>query len=388
MRIRAVVVCLLALGLTTMAVVWIVRDNPLKVGGGNKPDPKPPQEKPVVSKSGPWPKAVADETEFNFGRTAVGQKGSHDFVIRNEGDAPLVLKTGKKTCQCTVGSLDQEEIPPGGTATVHLAWEPVAQAEEFGKGAEILTNDPENEAIFFQINGAVVPVVITHPDRIWPVDELLESGPTQLFTKVLSPLTEQFAITKIESENPQFQVEVEAITDQSVLEENRALSGYWIKTTISPDVPVGVFSNPVRLHTDLSDPKGGEPFVVSALVTGQRRGPFRILGPRWIENRSAITMGQFASQEGRQVVLTVIPRDAPADGLRLTEVKADPKDLVVKLESNGNAGSSVPRYTLTLDYPPGAPRVTFTDEAPGYIELYTNHATAPVVKLQVMLSTY
>src|SRR5579872_2905137 len=57
---------------------------------------------PPVSKTGPYPKAVIEETEFEFGRMEVGEERSHAFIIRNEGEAPLLLKKGKTTCKCTM----------------------------------------------------------------------------------------------------------------------------------------------------------------------------------------------------------------------------------------------------------------------------------------------
>lgn len=391
MRVIVVVVGFFAVVLSTFAVVWLVRDRPqAQIEAAQKKQLKEAEKEAelVISKNGPWPKAVIDETDYTFGRMALGETGTHDFVIRNEGEAPLRLKKGPTTCQCTVSRLADEEILPGQSATINLTWEPTAQAEEFGKGAEIRTNDPENSSIQLKILGAVVPIVIANPDRIWPIDEIRENGPTDLFTKLVSPLKEEFAITKIESDSPLVKVVTEPITDAKILSESRGLSGYWVKITVQPQVPVGAFSFPVRLHTDLTAPNSGEPIVVDAFVTGQRRGPIRILGSRWIENRSAIGFGQFDAQEGRKVTLTLIPKDEPAEGLQVTDVICQPKELRVSLALDEKSKTTPHRYALTVEYPAGAPRATFSDEHPAQIELRTNHATAPVLIFKVLFTAY
>ena len=52
-------------------------------------DHKTDAEKPVPSKTGPWPKAVTQETNYDFNRMRLGTKKDYEFTIANEGDAPL-----------------------------------------------------------------------------------------------------------------------------------------------------------------------------------------------------------------------------------------------------------------------------------------------------------
>ena len=54
---------------------------------------------PVASKTGPWPKIAFDEATYAFGRMAVNAKNQHTFVIRNEGEADLIMKAGQTDLQ-------------------------------------------------------------------------------------------------------------------------------------------------------------------------------------------------------------------------------------------------------------------------------------------------
>src|SRR5579859_1602904 len=83
-------------------VVVLVAPRPLTSETAHRRAQAEEDSAPPVATSGPQPKAVIDQTEFDFGRMEVGEERQHEFTISNEGQAPLVLKKGKTTCQCTI----------------------------------------------------------------------------------------------------------------------------------------------------------------------------------------------------------------------------------------------------------------------------------------------
>ena len=89
-------------------------------------------ENPVPSSTGPWPKAVTQETNYDFNRMRLGSKKDYEFTIKNEGDAPLKLKTGDPTCKCTKFKLSATEIAPGESETLLIEWHGII----FGKFTE------------------------------------------------------------------------------------------------------------------------------------------------------------------------------------------------------------------------------------------------------------
>ena len=94
MRVGVVIAGVLVVVLSTTAVVMLVSPRQIAI---RKYDVKPESTMPKVSPTAPWPKAVMDETEFDFGRMEVGEEQSHTFTIRNEGEAPLVIKQDRKS---------------------------------------------------------------------------------------------------------------------------------------------------------------------------------------------------------------------------------------------------------------------------------------------------
>ncbi|MCG8583169.1 MAG: DUF1573 domain-containing protein, partial [Pirellulales bacterium] len=67
---------------------------------------------PLPPADGPQPKAVAVEPSFDFGSMMGGDKGRHEFVIRNDGEYPLQLAKGKTSCKCTISDLPVTKLEP------------------------------------------------------------------------------------------------------------------------------------------------------------------------------------------------------------------------------------------------------------------------------------
>jgi len=150
---------------TLLALVLAVGGTAFLVARSVQPEP-PPAPKPEAGEivyqnpfdlkaPGPHPKVVVPESHFEFGVMSLGGEQSHEFEIRNEGDAPLKLAKGKILCKCTIPTLDTGAIPPGGSTKVQLTWKPTAAEKEFRKEADIWTNDPKIPMIKFSIRGSV-----------------------------------------------------------------------------------------------------------------------------------------------------------------------------------------------------------------------------------------
>ena len=59
------------------------------------------------------PVAVAEDTTFDFGVMDPLTSGTHKFVIRNKGTAPLKLAKGPTSCKCTLGTVANGYLEPG-----------------------------------------------------------------------------------------------------------------------------------------------------------------------------------------------------------------------------------------------------------------------------------
>jgi hypothetical protein len=321
----------------------------------------------------------------------VGEERVHEFTIRNEGEAPLIIKQGPTTCQCTVSNLETGELAVGQSAKITLKWKPVAQAERFNKGAEIRTNDPKHQSIQLRVIGMVAPRMVTAPDGTWESPDLLEGEGTAFTGAIISPVADTFQVVAIESPTPLMSAECLPI-DAKQLAARNGRSGYLIRVRLSPEVPIGMFSYPLNIKTDLPARKadgtlGTDGIEMSVLVTGHRRGPIRIIPSKdWKEGDMAVVLGAFDAAAGNKVSLIMFVRGAGAEEFQLTsDPECQPAALQATVKPDGKptgTGKQV-RYRLNVEYPPGSPRVTCRSDNPGKIRLRTNLPGAREIELLV-----
>lgn len=350
---------------------------------------KTASEAPPISPTGPYPKVEVSETVFKFGRMDVGDERSHAFTIRNTGEAPLVLKQGPTTCQCTVSNVEKGELAPGESATVTLTWKPTVQAEKFHKSGHILTNDPERKDIEFSLIGMVAPRLLVSPMKEWTTPNILPDQPTVIFGMISSPVVDKFDITGVEvvGDFPYVSTEVTPL-EKSKLDSLKAICGYQIQVTIKPEMPIGTFTCPLKIKTDVPSRKAdgslGEPMAVEILVTGQRHGPLRIVGSEWDEDSMSVYLSGFDAAEGKTVILKALVQGTFEDELKFVEPSECPAApaLKVSLERDETAKSGHHWYRLRFEYPPGAPRASFREGNPAIVRLRTNHPGASTIEIR------
>lgn len=106
---------------------------------------------------------VVDAEEHDFGVMEPGSEGTHTFVVRNVGTAPLELEIVGSTCKCTVGTLEDPSIAPGGQTEIKLTWVGKSDTEMFGQSATLKTNDPTRPELSLKIRGRVISTMTMVP---------------------------------------------------------------------------------------------------------------------------------------------------------------------------------------------------------------------------------
>lgn len=104
------------------------------------------------------PKAFVTEAVKDAGEINNSEKLIHNFIIRNDGNAPLLITDVKAACGCTAINYDKI-IAPGKTGTVHAVTGIAAFTGPVSKGITIFTNDPLNPLIQLTSKAKVLTVV-------------------------------------------------------------------------------------------------------------------------------------------------------------------------------------------------------------------------------------
>lgn len=339
---------------------------------------------PVVSKTGPWPKVVAPETTLSFGRMELYEEREHRFEIRNEGEVPLELSTGKSTCQCTLFSLESKTVAPGESTWLRVKWRPKSRDNTFRHGGPVFTNDPENEQLYFAVQGGVDAPIEVRPEELWDVGAVSDSRPGLITVMAGSRIHKDFKIESIDTASEFVTFEINPMTPEMLLRDNY-VGGYAIDFTVSSEIPSGRFSTMVTMNVEHA--RG----PVQSKLTAVKRGSIRILpapGTVFDPDDMTVRFGQFAASAGRTLRLQLIVDEKDmTEPFRLQIAKAEPSFLEFKLEPVGESTSTVKRYWLTLTIPPGKPRTSLTFDQPGSLELSTNHPEDTAILFIVEMSS-
>lgn len=333
---------------------------------------------PLTPAGDPAPVAEIDMTDYRFGRMAAGATGEHTFVIRNTGEAPLELRKGPSTCKCTVGTIGQEQVPPGESVQVKMEWTPPAPSMEFMQSATIWTNDAKRPQLSLTINGEVVPDVMRYPEGTWTAGPVSEREPKRIEGMMASMLEEDFEITAFESPVPWIKVDASPMTE----EELKAISGkagYKLTCVIEPQMPVGRFRELVKVKTNLRD---HEEFEIE--VTGSRLGPLNFVGPGWFGEQHVLKLGRLPAASGRKVPLSLfgVEEEQP---LEVTVESIEPPILQVEVarRTPGDGSSRRVQFVLTIDIPPGVTPGRYMEDKRVAVQLGTTHPAAPAITFYV-----
>ncbi len=109
------------------------------------------------------PKACFINPDFTFKPIEDGKIVSHDFTIKNIGNATLLIKKVKTDCGCTAVKYDKK-IFPGKTGKIEINLDTTGYANKsISKSIKIYTNDPKNSVKELKLSGLVETLVNIHP---------------------------------------------------------------------------------------------------------------------------------------------------------------------------------------------------------------------------------
>ncbi|MCA9062529.1 MAG: DUF1573 domain-containing protein [Planctomycetaceae bacterium] len=346
-----------------------------------KADPSLPQ----VSETGPWPRIEFEETTFNFGSMGVLIEDTHEFTIRNTGEAPLEMKTGESTCKCTRFEVEKKVLAPGEETKVIISWKPKSREASFRHGGKLHTNDPQNKIVNFAVTGAVEDFLEILPER-WTVDAVYEDSPGTLTAKVGSRLFDELPEPQLISKSGLVTATFHPM-DIGELRSVRMKSGWQVSLQVSPEIPVGRFEEDVRIvFHEIDQDKG-------VTVAAQRYGnvTVRPFNPpqAFIEREMELQMGQFSSSEGKSVeVLLIVNQKGLTEDLNVTVAESNPPGFTAEISPLGAVQGDFGRYRMKVSYPAGLPRALRNTTTPGKLELHTNLPNGESVAFWIRMNAF
>lgn len=92
--------------------------------------------------SGPQPRILVSEEEWDFGKVTRGEKPSHIFMVTNGGEGDLIIEGLKGSCPCIEGSISTNIIKPGESAELKVSYDTTDYVGKDEKHLHIYSNDP------------------------------------------------------------------------------------------------------------------------------------------------------------------------------------------------------------------------------------------------------
>lgn len=95
------------------------------------------------------------ETSYNFGEIQQGESVTHDFILKNTGEADLIISAAKGSCGCTVPEWPKNPIAKGEDAVIKVTFNSAGKSGKQNKTVTLVTNAIPNTKVL-TINGNVI----------------------------------------------------------------------------------------------------------------------------------------------------------------------------------------------------------------------------------------
>jgi hypothetical protein len=324
------------------------------------------------------PRIAVDQPHYDFGTMLRGTTKSHEFVIRNTGKAPLIIRNGGTTCKCTLSKVAEESIAPQGSTTVKLEWTAKADAGPFRQTATVLTNDPTQSQIELLVDGQIMAMSnVSPPDFLF---EKLSAGQiksAQVY--VMAMLQDELTVKDAQISDPtirdKFDIKIEPV-EKSELPNKLARAGYRVTMTAKDGLPIGRFRSWVTVHTNLPDAE-----KIEIPIVGQVVGDISVGGvSNWNEEEGILNIGAVKSSEGGKGRVHLTVRGVDADKIKFELKSKEPEELKVTLGEPKKLKDTLVIVPVEIEIPAGTRPMVHLDTVQGEAARIVFSTTHPKVK--------
>ena len=114
-------------------------------------------QQPRPSATAAGPRIAVEPASFDFGSALQKKTLTKEFVIRNFGNADLVIESVSSTCGCTVGQLEARTIKPGASVPLRVSLETRTYAGLLQRAVLIRSNDAAKGLLEVRVLANVQP---------------------------------------------------------------------------------------------------------------------------------------------------------------------------------------------------------------------------------------
>jgi len=319
---------------------------------GNPPPPLAPPPPAALTLPASGPIIEFDNTTYDFGRAAMGEKIQHTFAVTNTGNQTLQITNVHPGCHCTTVGDWTHLVEPGKTGGITLQFDTSGLNGTVQRTIDVFSNAKNQPRETLYLKGTV-----WKPFDVFPTVAVLSIPPdftNEMTTtvRIVNQTGNPVTISNPVSANRLF---------SAVLKEIRPGTEYQLAVTALPPFPAGNSPGTITLNTSLpANPTINVP-VSASVIPPIQVYPSQIivssLPDHWTTNRVTI--------HGNTTNL-----------LALSNPKADDSRIHVEIQPTSSKGM----FTLLVSFPPG---FHLAAGKKAEITVESNHPRLPLVKIPV-----
>lgn len=115
----------------------------------------------------PAPMIICDESEYFFGSVTNTETVEHEFIISNEGGAPLFISAARVDCGCVLTRLADKALAPGDRTKLGVKFNLKDRSGSQARRIIVESNDPAQPRLLLYLVGEAIAPMEIKPDRIY-----------------------------------------------------------------------------------------------------------------------------------------------------------------------------------------------------------------------------
>ncbi|MEE2641838.1 MAG: DUF1573 domain-containing protein [Planctomycetota bacterium] len=339
---------------------------------------------PVAAFQGP--------TTHNFGSLDKGQKGSHDFVVKNEGTGPLTITLTNTSCKCTLSELrgKKKTVMPGQSFPINLTWKSEDYAKKFRQSATIETNDPARRIIVLYVEGVFLQPIRPEPANI-VFSNTTPSQESVSRIKLYGYKFDDVEIEKFEFTDEKsrefFEASATPLSKEDLAREVNSLCGYLIEVKTKKGLPLGPLRQTLKITTNKE--------VMEIPISGRVTGEFVIslVGSKYSfnEEKNQIRFGKLGGESDVSVDLVLSTGRKFADAIKISMDSKEtyPSSDHIRVDIQYDKFRRIGRlyqYPIRVTIPRDCPNVELLgplEQNLGRFVIHTTHPTEKKIEIYV-----
>jgi hypothetical protein len=326
---------------------------------------------------------IVNGERHDFGTMDRNAHGTHDWIVRNDGDAPLTLSTGSPSCSVCIKifKVEKGELAPGEKTNVHIEWDVKTSDAEFEQSGPLETNDKNRPSVHLSLKGHVLDTVRADRTDVH-FHDLSASEATSSSVIIYGFRDETLQVEGFEFNNPSFakhvDVSFEPLTSQEVASEPRAKSGVRAKIQMKPGMPYGDFNEQLSITTNQSE----DP--INLRIIGNIASDVLVMGPSVMRDKQLVSLGAIPQSAGKKHTVFVLVKGPHKDDTQVKIESVEPTvDFSATLGEPIRDSAKIVRYPIHIEIPAGAKPVTRMEGSYAKINIATTHPEVKELTIKV-----